>query len=65
MTPAYAYLIKDLPDVYYRFFISLDQPGYSISEIESSGRGFDADAKVERNGMRSGEQNRCLRFRGA
>ena len=36
-----------------------------ISEIESSGRGFDADAKVERNGMRSGEQNRCLGFRGA
>ncbi|PHT51008.1 hypothetical protein CQW23_10755 [Capsicum baccatum] len=35
-----------------------------ISEIESSGRGFDADAKVERNGMRSGEQNRCLGFRG-
>lgn len=39
----------------------LDQPGYSISEIESS----EAEAKVERNGMISGEQNRCLGFRGA
>lgn len=41
----------------------LDQPGPFLRLRVP--RGFDAEAKVERNGMRSGEQNRCLGFREA
>lgn len=49
---------------YKKFDISLAIP-FLRFRVPRLGRGFDAEAKVERNGMISGEQNLCLGFRGA